>query len=196
MRSMNEAPKNAFAANIVHKIVSPIERFMHLEASSGLLLLIVTIIALFWANSPWYEVYEHFIHTNIGFQFGHWELSKSLHHWVNDGLMAVFFFVVGMEIKRELAIGELSTPKRAALPMFAALGGMVVPALIYLLFNSGKDTLSGWGIPMATDIAFAVGILALMAKRAPFALDVKTMFSRALKACCLTEPIKLSVLSA
>ena len=170
---MNEAPRNAFTARVISRIVSPIERFMRLEASSGILLLIVTAIALFWANSPWHEIYEHFIHTEIGLQFGHWKFSESLHHWVNDGLMAIFFFVVGMEIKRELSIGELSTAKRAALPMFAALGGMIAPALIYTVFNvGGGDTLRGWGIPMATDIAFAVGILALMSKRVPFALKV------------------------
>ena len=172
METANNPPKNTFTAKIVRKVLSPIERFMHLEASSGILLVIVTIIALFWANSAWHESYEHFIHTQMGLQIGHWNLTKSLHHWVNDGLMAIFFFVVGMEIKRELVKGELSSPRRAALPLFAALGGMLVPALIYALFNIGTDNISGWGIPMATDIAFAVGILALMSKRVPFAAKV------------------------
>jgi len=160
------------AAKAVDKIMSPIDHFMHLEASSGILLLVVTAIALFLANSTFHEAYEHFIHTPIGFNFGSFELKMGLQHWVNDALMAIFFFVVGMEIKRELVKGELSTPKQAALPMFAALGGMLVPALIYVFFNAGTENISGWGIPMATDIAFAVGILSLMSKRVPFSLKV------------------------
>ena len=145
---------------------------MKLEASSGICLIIATLIALAWANSPWHEIYEHLVHTNIGLSIGHWGLSLSLHHWVNDGLMAIFFFVVGMEIKRELFKGELSSPKKAALPLFAALGGMILPALIYIFFNINSDNIKGWGIPMATDIAFAVGILALMSKRVPFSVKV------------------------
>ena len=165
-------PRNLFTAGLFNKIVSPIERFMHLETSSGIVLLIVTVVALLWANSPWSQAYEHMVHTEISLRLGHWHLTKSLHHWINDGLMAIFFFVVGMEIKRELVIGELSTSKKAALPMFAALGGMVVPATIYAFFNSGSETIRGWGIPMATDIAFALGILALMSRRVPFAVKI------------------------
>ncbi len=169
---MKRQPKLPAAANAVKKIMSPIDNFMHLEASSGILLLFVTAIALYLANSSFHEAYEHFIHTPIGINFGSFELKMGLQHWVNDALMAIFFFVVGMEIKRELVIGELSSPKRAALPMFAALGGMVAPALIYTFFNINTDTISGWGIPMATDIAFAVGVLSLMSKRVPFSLKI------------------------
>ena len=169
---MKRKPKLQGAAKAVDKIMSPIDHFMHMEASSGILLLLVTAVALFLANSQFHEAYEHFIHTPIGFSFGHFELKMGLQHWVNDALMAIFFFVVGMEIKRELVKGELSSPKRAALPMFAALGGMIVPAGIYAMFNLGTENISGWGIPMATDIAFAVGILSLMSKRVPFSLKV------------------------
>ncbi len=172
MSIKNTSPQNPLTTSLMRSLLTPIERFMHLEASSGIVLLIVTIVTLFWANSSWHESYEHLIHTEVGIKLGHWELMKSLHHWVNDGLMAIFFFVVGMEIKRELVVGDLSSPKRAALPLFAALGGMIVPALIYTFLNINGGAISGWGIPMATDIAFALGLLALMAKQAPMALRV------------------------
>jgi NhaA family Na+:H+ antiporter len=153
--------------------LSPIKRFMALETASGILLIITTIIAMVWANSAYKESYEHFFHTNISLTIGTiLHLEHSLLHWINDGLMVIFFFVVGLEIKRELAIGELSTPKKAALPIFAAIGGMVVPALIYHVFNLEGPGKPGWGIPMATDIAFAVGVLTLLGKRIPFSLKV------------------------
>ncbi len=157
---------------VVNKILSPIEKFMHLEASSGIVLVICTLIALILANSPLSEAYEHFIHMDIGFSFGHFSINHSLVHWINDGLMAIFFFVVGMEIKKELFVGTLSNPKQASLALLAALGGMIVPALIYYSFNTSGETVSGWGIPMATDIAFAVGILSLLGKRVPFSLKI------------------------
>lgn len=160
------------ANKVVKSLVSPIDNFLKLETSSGILLILFTIVALVWANSSVRESYEHFIHYNISFSFGDWTLAKGLQHWVNDGLMVIFFFVVGLEIKRELIIGELSTAKKAALPMFAALGGMIAPALLYTYFNYGEAGESGWGIPMATDIAFAVGILTLMNKKVPFSLKV------------------------
>lgn len=157
---------------VVKRILTPFETFASLEASSGILLIIVTIIAMAWANSPWAEVYEHLIELPLSIGIGSMMLTKSLHHWVNDGLMVIFFFVVGLEIKRELAIGELSSPRKAALPMFAALGGMVCPALIYFFFNTSGVGLPGWGIPMATDIAFAVGVLTLLSRKVPLALKI------------------------
>lgn len=163
---------NPKAEKVIKKIISPVEEFMGLESAGGLLLMAVTMAALFWANSPWHESYHHLVHMPLGFKFGHSLIEKSLSHWVNDGLMVIFFFVVGLEIKREMIIGELSSPRKAALPMFAALGGMIIPALLYVFFNHGTVGAPGWGIPMATDIAFALGILTLFSKRAPFALKV------------------------
>lgn len=158
---------------MVKKIFIPFEKYFNQEASAGLFLLLCAGLALIWANSPWLDVYESILHFPVGIQWGETFFGFSLHHWVNDALMAIFFFVVGLEIKRELSIGELSTPKKAAFPIFAALGGMVVPALLYLIFNGGNsDTYMGWGIPMATDIAFAVGVLSLLSKRVPFALKI------------------------
>lgn len=154
------------------KIFSPLEKLIHLETSGGIVLLITTLIALFWANSPLSYLYSEFIHLPIKIQIGTFKLEKSFQHWVNDGMMVIFFFVVGLEIKRELYIGELSSRKKAALPLFAALGGMIFPALIYLTFNPTEPTVKGWGIPMATDIAFAIGILSLLSHRIPFSLKV------------------------
>jgi NhaA family Na+:H+ antiporter len=154
------------------RLLSPVERFLSIEASSGILLLVAAAAALVWANSPWQSSYEALLHTPIGLRVADFGFERDLHFWINDGLMVVFFFVVGLEIKRELYAGELSELKRAALPALAALGGMVVPAGIYLLFNAGTAAAPGWGVPMATDIAFAVGILALLGKRVPPALRV------------------------
>lgn len=148
---------------------------MHLEASSGIVLIIATVIALVMANTGMHHLYHDILHYPINLEIGSLMLHGSIHHWVNDALMVVFFFVVGLEIKREMVSGELSSPKKAALPMFAALGGMVVPALVYAYLNmSGAEgtALSGWGIPMATDIAFAVGVIALLGKRVPFSLKI------------------------
>ena len=157
---------------MTRKILNRLERLMEYETSSGIVLICVTLFTLLWANSPAYETYEHFIHYNLGFTLGNSVINHSLQHWVNDGLMVIFFFLVGLEIKREIVDGELSTPKKAALPLFAALGGMVVPAGLYAMFNAGTPAASGWGIPMATDIAFAVGVLSLASKRVPFSLKV------------------------
>lgn len=157
---------------VVNSITSPMARFLDKEASSGILLMVATVIAMVWANSPFYHSYEHMLHMEVGLKLGSIDVIKTLHHWVNDGLMVIFFFVVGLEIKRELMVGELSTPKKAALPMFAALGGMIVPAVIYTVFNFGGPGQNGWGIPMATDIAFAVGVLTIMSKRCPLALKI------------------------
>ncbi len=136
------------------------------------MLLVATAIALAWANSPWSENYHHLLSTSITLGVGGVALSSTLHHLINDGLMAVFFFLVGLEIKRELLAGELKTLRTAALPMFAALGGMLVPAALYAMVNSGGPGAAGWGVPMATDIAFALGVLALLGERVPVGLKI------------------------
>lgn len=154
-------------------LVKPILRFVQDESFSGVLLIIATAIALIWANSPFGESYFHFFETKISFDIGGVGLSKTLHHWINDGLMVIFFFMIGMEIKREIMVGELSQPRKAMLPILAAIGGMLFPALIYVSLNAGNpDYLNGWAIPVATDIAFALGILAILGKRVPLALKV------------------------
>lgn len=150
----------------------PLERFLHIEASSGVVLLITAGLALLWANSPWAAGYAALWHTPVGFHVGAFSFARSLEWLVNDALMVVFFFVVGLEIRREVHHGELSELRRAALPLVAALGGMLAPALLYLAVAGGPGVRSGWGVPMATDIAFAVGILALLGKRVPPALRV------------------------
>ena len=160
------------ARSAARRLLSPVERFLSIEASSGIVLLTAALIALVWANSPWHGSYEALLHTPIGLRVGGLAFEHDVHFWINDGLMVVFFFVVGLEIKRELHAGELSEVRRAALPAFAALGGMVVPAVIYSLWNAGTPASGGWGVPMATDIAFAVGVLALLGKRVPPALRV------------------------
>ncbi len=149
------------------RLISPLERFLSIEASSGILLLVAALAALAWANSPWRSAYENLLHTPLGFRIGRFAFEQNVDFLVDDVLMVVFFFVVGLEIKREVRAGELSGLRKAALPAFAALGGMLVPAGLYLLFNAGTAAVGGWGIPMATDIAFAVGILALLGKRVP-----------------------------
>ncbi len=154
------------------RLTRPFQRFFELEAAGGILLLVCALLALLWANSPFSEAYFGLWQTVVTVGVGGSVISKPLLLWINDGLMAIFFFVVGLEIKREVLVGELSSPKAAALAVAAALGGMVVPAALYALLNAGTDGLSGWGIPMATDIAFALGVLALMGSRAPLALKV------------------------
>jgi NhaA family Na+:H+ antiporter len=145
---------------------------LHNAAAAGILLLAAAVTALVWANSPWGDAYRDLWATTITVGADEFGLTKSLHHWINDGLMVIFFFVVGLEIKRELLVGELASPRRAALPAAAALGGALVPALIYAAFNLGTDGVAGWGVPMATDIAFVLGILALLGDRVPLALKV------------------------
>jgi NhaA family Na+:H+ antiporter len=147
-------------------------RFLATEAAGGVVLVVVAVVALAWANSPWRDTYESFWHSPVDLRVGAFGFSGDLHHAVNDGLMAIFFLVVGLEIKRELVTGDLRDPRVAALPAFAAFGGMVVPALIYLAFNAGGPGADGWGIPMATDIAFAVGVLALLGPRVPSTLKL------------------------
>ncbi|PKO12163.1 MAG: Na+/H+ antiporter NhaA [Chloroflexi bacterium HGW-Chloroflexi-10] len=154
------------------RLLRPFQEFMHKEASGGILLLVFTVIALIWANSPFADRYVNLWQTQLTIGIGSFVLAKPLLLWINDGLMAVFFFVVGLEIKREVLVGELASLRQAALPLLAAVGGMLVPALIYAAFNSGKAGASGWGIPMATDIAFALGVMALLGKRAPLPLKI------------------------
>jgi Na+:H+ antiporter, NhaA family len=146
--------------------------FFHNEASSGILLLLMAVVALIWANSPWSGSYFGLWSTKLTVGTEAYNISKPLTLWVNDALMAIFFFVVGLEIKRELLVGELASVRRAALPAAAALGGAVVPALIYLALNRGGPGASGWGVPMATDIAFALGVLALLGSRVPASLKI------------------------
>ena len=152
------------------RISTPFEHFLHAQTTTGLVLMVTTIIALILANSPFVDTYLHIFHTNIDFNVGEWKLSHSVHHWINDGLMGIFFFVIGLEIKREILVGELSNIKVAILPILAAIGGMVIPALIYNSINSGGEGANGWGIPMATDIAFAISALVLLGKRVSTAL--------------------------
>jgi NhaA family Na+:H+ antiporter len=156
----------------VDRLLRPLLRFLKIESSSGAVLLACTVAALVLANSPWSAAYAAFWQTPVRVGAGSFELNKPLLLWINDGLMTLFFFVVGLEIKRELVAGELSDPRKALLPVVAALGGMVVPAGVYLLFQWGQPTWVGWGIPMATDIAFVVGFLALLGPRVPHGLKV------------------------
>ena len=149
------------------RVLSPFEEFIHRQTTTGLILMLSAVVAVFVANSSLANAYHHLTHTPLGLQAGSWSLSMSLHHFVNDGLMALFFFVVGLELKREMLVGELARPRQAALPIVAALGGMVAPAMIYLAFNPAGTAAAGWGIPMATDIAFAIGALVLLASRVP-----------------------------
>jgi len=150
----------------------PLERFLQIEAASGILLLLAAAVALVWANSAWADRYVELWHTPLGIRIGAFAFERTLEWFVNDALMVIFFFVVGMEIRREIHHGELSEWRRAALPAAAALGGMLAPAALYLLFAGAPETRSGWGVPMATDIAFAVGVLTLLGKRVPAALRV------------------------
>ena len=154
------------------RIRRPVVEFFETEASGGIVLVAATLAALLWANSAAGDVYQRLWHTPVSLSWGDAVLSLDLHHWVNDGLMALFFFVVGLEIKREILTGELASVRRAALPAVAALGGMVVPALLYFALNPSGEGARGWGIPMATDIAFAVGILMLLGRRVPLGLKV------------------------
>ena len=152
------------------KVSTPFEHFLHAQTTTGMVLMFMTILALILANSPIAETYAHFFHTKVDLTVGSWELSHTIHHWINDGLMAIFFFIIGLEIKREVLVGELSNIKVAILPILAAIGGMLIPALIYFSITSGTEGAGGWGIPMATDIAFAISALVLLGKRVPPAL--------------------------
>jgi len=169
---MATRPTNRIRKAPIQRILLPFQRFAQTESAGGVVLIACTVLALVWANSPWWESYHHLWETPLSVGIGPFQLSYSLHHWINDGLMSVFFFLVGLEIKREMLIGQLSSPKRAALPIAAAIGGMLVPAGIYAALNAGTEGARGWGIPMATDIAFALGVLALLGPRAPLSLKI------------------------
>lgn len=153
-------------------VIQPVNRFISKSTTGGIVLFVAALVAIFFANSPWAEDYAHFWHQHVVIAFGDYKLDMTLHHWINDGLMAIFFFVVGLELKRELTNGELASPKKAALPIIAAIGGMAFPALIYLFFNGGTDAAHGWGIPMATDIAFALGVMYMLGDKVPTPLKV------------------------
>ena len=148
-------------------VARPLREFLRVESAGSVLLLVAAAAALVWANSPWAESYGDFWHTDLALEIGSFHLDGSLQHWVNDALMVIFFFVVGLEIKYELVSGDLRDPRTAALPIVAAVGGMVVPALLYVAVVGGGDAAAGWGIPMATDIAFAVGVLGVLGRRIP-----------------------------
>ncbi|MDA1334284.1 MAG: Na+/H+ antiporter NhaA, partial [Bacteroidetes bacterium] len=156
----------------VDGILSPINKFIRLEASSGVLLLLMAVLALVLANTTLSTSYFEALDIPLTFGFGSLLIQKPLLLWINDGLMAIFFFLVGLEIKREVLTGELSSPRQALLPIIAAVGGMVIPAGFYVLVTGGTPFVGGWGIPMATDIAFALGILALLGSRAPVSLKI------------------------
>ncbi len=165
--------------SVIRRWMRPVLRFLKIEANSGVVLLACAAVALIAANSPMAEAFHALWEIPIGFSLAGFELRLSLHHWINDGLMTIFFFVVGLEIKREFVLGELRDPRSAALPLAAALGGMLVPVAIYLALQLGELGERGWGIPMATDIAFVVGLLALMGPRVPHGLRI-TMLTLAI----------------
>ncbi|MFT6166123.1 MAG: NhaA family Na+:H+ antiporter [Vicingaceae bacterium] len=156
----------------IDKLLQPMDNLLRNKPVSGILLFLAVIVAMVWVNSPWRETYHHLWETPFTIGFGENNISKDLHHWINDGLMAVFFFVVGLEIKREVMAGDLSTWKKASLPAAAALGGMILPAIIFSIFNLGTPTEGGWGVPMATDIAFTLGVLSLLGNRIPLSLKL------------------------
>ena len=153
-----------------------IEKLIKNESSAGMLLIAVTILALILQNSAMSEYYSSFLHTPVEIQFGKLEIAKPLFLWVNDGLMAIFFFLIGLEVKREVMEGHLSSKSQIALPGIAAVGGMLIPALVFIAFNQGESfAMKGWAIPTATDIAFALGILSLLGNRVPVSLKIFLM---------------------
>lgn len=164
---------NKIQGTINDHILIPLHGFIHQEKSGGIVLAVSVIISLVLANSSWSEQYFYFFEQKIGIVInGYPYFNYSIHHWVNDGLMAMFFFVVGLELKREFIGGELADIRNTVLPICAAIGGMVVPAIIYVIFNAGSQTINGWGVPMATDIAFSLGILCLLGNRVPTSIKV------------------------
>lgn len=165
--------KTMIPLNLDRLIVKPFERFIAKQSSSGVLLFIATILALIWANSPYGALYIDIWQHKIGFSIANvFELYKPVFLWINDGLMAVFFFLIGLEIKREFLVGQLSNARRAAFPIIAAFGGIIVPVGLFFLLNQDPQTIPGWGIPMATDIAFSLAILTLLGTKAPLGLKV------------------------
>ena len=167
----NGQPPSA-PASPIQRLLRPFRKMVHAETSGGLLLMGATLLAMVWANSPWAPAYFHLWELKLSIGIEKFAISESLHHWINDGLMAIFFFLVGLEIKREFLVGELVSARKAALPIAGAIGGMLVPAALFLTLNFGGESGRGWAIPMATDIAFAVGIIALLGSRVPPGLKV------------------------
>jgi len=165
-------PNNPTSIPLAERLVGPFHRFAQTESASGLVLLTCAAVALLWSNSAWSDSYFRLWEQAVTVGGSGWGVSLTLHDWINDGLMAVFFFLVGLEIKRELLVGDLASVRHAALPIAAALGGMIVPAILYTVINHGTAASRGWGIPMATDIAFALGVLALVGPRVPAGLRV------------------------
>jgi NhaA family Na+:H+ antiporter len=157
---------------IQKKILSPFQKFVKIESFSGILLLAATIIALVWANSSFSESYASLWNYKIGFSTPSFELNKPLILWINDGFMAIFFFLIGLEIKREFLIGELNSVKKMAFPLFGAIGGILVPVLLFMFLNQNPITFKGWGIPMATDIAFSLAIIKVLGNRVPLSLKI------------------------
>jgi Na+:H+ antiporter, NhaA family len=168
----DKIPTPSTPGTAIEAITSPFGRFARMEAAGGIVLLASTILALVWSNSPWHQSYEQFFQTHLSVGFGKFVLTENRHEWINDGLMSLFFFLVGLEIKREILVGELSSLRKAAFPFMAALGGMVVPAGIYLAVVHHQDYQSGWAIPLSTDIAFTLGLLTFFGSRIPVTLRV------------------------
>ncbi len=168
----NQDPSPDLPREPIQRLTEPLARFLHIEAASGVVLLAFTLTAIVLANSPYSSAFLSFWKTPVGFSLGGFEFIHSLKHWINDGLMVIFFFVVGLEIKREMVLGELRDMRTAALPLTAAIGGMLVPATIYLMLQWDQAGQRGWAIPMATDIAFVVGCLALLGSRVPNSLRI------------------------
>ncbi len=166
----NQLPQ--LPTELIGRFTGPFDRFLKIEAAAGLVLICATIVALGLSNSPWRYVFENFWNTSIVAQIGSWDLSRSLRDWINDSLMTLFFFLVALELKRELVMGELKNPRMAALSIIAAIGGMIVPALVFLVLQLGKPGMNGWGTVMATDTAFVIGCLALLGRRIPQSLRV------------------------
>ncbi len=160
------------AQSPIDQILKPVSRFINQEFTGGIILFVNVVIAILWVNSSWAESYHHLWETKLFVGFADSVFSQPLHIWINDGLMAIFFFVIGLELKREFMAGELSTLKKASLPMMAALGGMLVPALVYYVMNRNLESAHGWGIPMATDIAFALALLSMAGKHIPGSVKV------------------------
>ncbi len=165
--AMNDDPPPPVVQTVDGQPIRPFSDFLHKEASAGMLLVLAAVAALIWANSPWSDIYFDIFATDAIIGVGDFEIQLTIKEWINDAAMAVFFFVVGLEIKREVTHGELHDPRQAALPVIAAIGGMIVPAVIFTMLNSGGDGQAGWGIPMATDIAIVMGVVALIGTRAP-----------------------------
>jgi len=165
-------PQAAHRRQRVERFTRPVQQFIATETAGGMVLLVAAVIALIWANSPWEHAYHEILEHHFAIDLGFWSLDRSVHFWINDAAMVVFFFVVGMEIKREAVVGELSDLRRVVVPIMGAIGGMLAPAVIFTVIVWGGDGAGGWGIPLATDIAFALGVLAVVGKRVPFGLRV------------------------